>query len=448
MAKAYFQKDAEVAAQAGLPVLQGTEKQIAWAETIRLDRLDKLRAVEEAVEKARATHDKVPSGAIDVMSEAIAALKSQDSAHWWIEHRSADLFTNTRDFQVWLLGGSQYAKLSPAEQVARARHHFGGLAKPSAAVETAPAEVVADAKAEATVRPESPRTETIAEITIDGTALKVHFPEKREDFRQLIRFELGFTWADTHWRRTLTAMSGSPADRAAESLNRFRTIKNEAKTTWQGLPWTTLVTPSVYNAYPIYDWRTEDVWIAHGRQGWDYNRIYDLMNLAGLTIHQMRLCQPYGDDQRKGLWLFKILEPETWAKVVNRVQGANFGNRYVELSGNVMGNLRIALPQGHTWKSYAKFLLATMPPATAEHYRGKILVFLKWWRKHGKEHGFPRIPDQADARLEAARKAPSWRRICKVLLKNDYWCKGLSFSQTKREMERQLALVAKYMEEL
>ena len=44
----------------------------------------------------------------------------------------------------------------------------------------------------------------------------------------------------------------------------------------------------------------------------------------------MRLCQPYGDDQRKGLWLFKMLEPETWSRVVGRVQGANFGNRYVD----------------------------------------------------------------------------------------------------------------------
>jgi len=236
--------------------------------------------------------------------------------------------------------------------------------------------------------------------------------------------------------------------RADESLNRFRTVRNEAKTTWQGLMWTTLVTPNAYNAYPIYDWRTEDVWIAHGREGWDYNRIYDLMHLAGLSVHQMRLCQPYGDDQRKGLWLFKILEPETWAKVVNRVQGANFGNRYVELTGNVLGNIRISLPDGHTWKSYAHFLLATMPPPTSAHYRKKIAVFLRWWRKHGRELGYPRIPDHADAQLEAKRKAPSWRRICKVLLKNDYWCKGLSFSQTKREMERQLALVMKYMEEL
>ena len=67
---------------------------------------------------------------------------------------------------------------------------------------------------------------------------------------------------------------------------------------------------------------------------------------------------------------------------------------------------------------------------------------LKWWTKHG----FQEIPQEADPKLESCRKAPSWRRICKTLLKNDYWCKGLSFGQTKRDMERQAQLIMKYME--
>ena len=60
--------------------------------------------------------------------------------------------------------------------------------------------------------------------------------------------------------------------------------------------------------------------------------------------------------------------------------------------------------------------------------------------------GITKIYDFTDPKQEAARKAPSWRRVCKVMLKNDYWCKGLSFSQTTREMDRQLALITKYMD--
>ena len=33
---------------------------------------------------------------------------------------------------------------------------------------------------------------------------------------------------------------------------------------------------SIYNAYPIYDWKTQDIWIANGKFGWTYNHLYDL----------------------------------------------------------------------------------------------------------------------------------------------------------------------------
>lgn len=269
-------------------------------------------------------------------------------------------------------------------------------------------------------------------------------------FRRGMEFE-EFTPAFGRWFAGDQDCAAFVGIRSDESLNRFRTIARTDKETWQGHAWTTRLDPGkghVYNAYPIYDWRTEDVWIANGRQRWPYNRIYDLMHLAGLSVHQARLCQPYGDDQRKGLWLFKILEPETWARVVERVEGANFGNRYVQLTGSVMGNIKISLPPGHTWRSYAYHLLESMPPPVAAHYRSKIATFLRWHRKHRDETGYRRVPDETDPKLEAKRKAPSWRRICKVLLKNDYWCRGLSFTQTKREMERQLDLVSRYMADL
>ena len=226
--------------------------------------------------------------------------------------------------------------------------------------------------------------------------------------------------------------------RTDESFNRYRTINNFTKQRYQRKQWSTQIADGLYNFYPIYDWKARDIWIANGRYKFDYNRIYDLMYLAGLRLSQMRLCQPYGDDQRKGLYLYKILDPETWSKIVNRVEGANFGNRYSENSRTVFGNYKVNLPEGHTYKSYTKFLLSTMPPYLRDHYNAKIRKFLDYWKKYGYLQD---IPQTADPRLEAARKAPSWRRICKVLLKNDYWCKGLSFSQTKGEMSRQLNIL-------
>jgi predicted phosphoadenosine phosphosulfate sulfurtransferase len=39
----------------------------------------------------------------------------------------------------------------------------------------------------------------------------------------------------------------------------------------------------------------------------------------------------------------------------------------------------------------------------------------------------------APPELESKCWAPSWRRMCKVLLRNDYWCKGLGQTQPKSE---------------
>lgn len=219
--------------------------------------------------------------------------------------------------------------------------------------------------------------------------------------------------------------------RSDESLNRYRTIAGHG-TKFEGRGWTNYVGKTLYNIYPIYDWKTEDDWTYLGKTGKPYNKLYDLMYKAGLSIHQQRICQPYGDDQRKGLWLFHLIEPETWARVVARVNGANQGALYANEPGNILGRIHINKPEGHTWESFARLLLESMPPKTKEHYENKIAVFIHWWEQRGYGGSYGQtIPDEAPTDEEAARKTPSWRRICKVLLRNDYWCKGLSFSQHK-----------------
>lgn len=219
--------------------------------------------------------------------------------------------------------------------------------------------------------------------------------------------------------------------RSDESLNRFRTICQSKKTTKGGKRWTSLVAKQVFNVYPIYDWKTEDIWIWHFKNPEaTYNKLYDMMHKAGLKPSQMRICQPYGDDQRRGLWLFHIIEPETWSKIIARVNGANGGALYMQEWGNINGYRGVTKPSGHTWKSFAKLLVDSMPPQSQEHYRNKILLFEKWW----VERGYPKgIPDEAAYEMESARKAPSWRRVCKSILRNDYWGKGLGFSQHKSD---------------
>jgi len=219
--------------------------------------------------------------------------------------------------------------------------------------------------------------------------------------------------------------------RADESLHRYRAIAaNKKGLTFNDYKWTTKVYKSLYNIYPIYDWKTQDIWIFHGKYSeLEHNRIYDKMNMAGVKLSDQRLCQPYGDDQRRGLWLYHILEPETCYKVVARVNGANSGSLYVQETGNISGYNKITLPPGHNYESFCNLLLKTMPKKTQEHYRYRFKKFIAGW----KDRGYNKIPDKAPIELENMCWVQSWRRMCKVLLRNDYWCKGLGQTQPKSE---------------
>lgn len=239
-----------------------------------------------------------------------------------------------------------------------------------------------------------------------------------------------FVPAFAHWFAAGERCACLVGIRSDESLNRYRTIAKGARNSkrmWGGRPWTTGMGHGVFNAYPLYDWSDEDVWIYHGKTGLPYNELYDRMHKAGLTIHQMRICEPYGDEQRKGLWLFHLVEPETWGRVVARVNGANSAALYAAESGNILGNLKISKPEHLSWEEFAMMLLDTMPAKTADHYKNKIAVWMKWYHDRGKE-----IADELEGDT-GSKDMGSWRRVCKMLLKNDYWAKTLCFSPTKAD---------------
>lgn len=218
--------------------------------------------------------------------------------------------------------------------------------------------------------------------------------------------------------------------RCDESLNRFRTIATADKTTYKGKRWTTHVIGEVYNVYPIYDWSSKDIWVYNRVSEKPYNKIYDLMHQAGVPLSKQRLCQPYGDDQRRGLWLYHILEPESWYRLVSRVSGANSGAMYINENGNMTGYNKISPPAGHTYKSFCNLLLSTLPEISRDRYVERFKDHIRGWRKRGYSH---EIPDCAPTELENKHWVPSWRRLCKVLLRNDWWCKGLGMTQPKSD---------------
>ena len=102
-------------------------------------------------------------------------------------------------------------------------------------------------------------------------------------------------------------------------------------------------------------------------------------------------------------------------------------------------------PDGMTWEQYAVFLLESLgiyAPEVRDHYHAKIQTFMKWYEKDGI---MPEdIPDEADAKMESAKKAASWRRIARAIEKNDFWMSRLSFGETKKDVQRLFELKKKY----
>jgi predicted phosphoadenosine phosphosulfate sulfurtransferase len=229
------------------------------------------------------------------------------------------------------------------------------------------------------------------------------------------------------WYSQSKLTAGFIGIRADESLHRYKAITSRKDgLMFKQYKWTTQISNNLYNIYPIYDWKTEDIWVFHGKYPeLPMNNIYNKMTRAGVKYSQQRLCQPYGDDQRRGLWLYHILEPDTWYKLISRVNGVNSGALYIQENGNITGYHKITKPENHTWESFCNMLLSTMPKKTQEHYRVRFKKFISGWI----QRGYKKIPDEAPEELESKCWAPSWRRMCKVILRNDYWCKGLGQTQ-------------------
>lgn len=283
-------------------------------------------------------------------------------------------------------------------------------------------------------------------------------------------FQSKFTswYRETHSGRKCCCLVGI---RTQESLNRWRAIHAEVENrrNYKGLEWTSEVDDGCFNAYPIFDWTTEDIWIANGKFRWMYNHLYDLYYQAGLTIDQMRVASPFIGQGQDTLKLYRVIEPHTWAKMLGRVNGVNFTGIYGGTTA--MGWKSITLPKGHTWESYMYFLLDTLPAETKASYLDKLAVSMKFWKERGgclsdevieklRKAGAPievidttnyktdkhpvRMPYLDDIDIEEFKEIPTYKRMCICIMKNDHLCKYMGFSQTKNEMERRKSIMEKY----
>lgn len=258
--------------------------------------------------------------------------------------------------------------------------------------------------------------------------------------------------------------------RTQESLNRWRCIHaNRRQFMYHKYKWTSKVGNDIYNVYPIYDWKTTDVWVANGKFKWDYNSLYDLYYRAGVSLEKQRVASPFINEGQESLSLYKAIDPYTWGKMIGRVNGVNFAGLYGKT--HAMGWQSVKLPEGYTWREFMYFLLSTLPDRIRRNYLQKFTVSVNFWRNKGgclgeetieklikagvhiivmdktnyKTQKKPvRMEYIEDINIPEFREIPTYKRMCICILKNDHACKYMGFSPTKAEMDQRQLVMEQY----
>lgn len=313
-----------------------------------------------------------------------------------------------------------------------------------------------DTKEEAWVRPmpEFPYVINLKNNPITTYTYKMHQEDLARQFSRWYKL--------SHENKKTVCLLGMRAD---ESLHRYNGILNK-KYGYKEERWISTMFKDVWTASPLYDWSISDVWHAIYKFGYDYNRIYDLYFMAGLSPDQMRVASPFNDYAKESLHLYRVIDPQMWSKLVGRVQGANFAAIYGKTKA--MGYRSLTLPEGYTWENYTRFLLDTLPKKLQDNYSKKFQTSIDFWHNTGggleeevieelKAKGYKiringvsnytllrlqrvifegPIPDHTDD-IKSSKDIPSWKRMCYCILKNDHNCRFMGFNLT-REQQRQV----------
>lgn len=303
-------------------------------------------------------------------------------------------------------------------------------------------------------------------ITEDNAPFKVYVgkddAETQDDFANYFVSQYGST----------ALMIGIRADESYERYKLVTASTNKYLSKYKDKLWIVdSKYDNLYRCYPLYDWAVDDIWIANFKFEYDYNELYDVFYQAGLSPSQMRVASPFNDCALASLKFYKVIEPNTWGKLVSRVNGVNFAGIYGGTTA--MGWKSITKPEGHTWKSYCNFLLNTLDEKTRNHYLKKLEASKKSWLVGGaldektiaelkaenadciytgktNNRGnrdkevvvFPEYLD--DTAVTDFRRIPTYKRMCICILKNDYYCKYMGFAQTKTEIALRKSAIEKY----
>lgn len=197
--------------------------------------------------------------------------------------------------------------------------------------------------------------------------------------------------------------------RTEESLRRYQVIskkKNDAFIQAKSESST-----NQYRCYPIYDWSSNDVWLAVNKYDWDYNRTYDYFNqtkLYGRFLTQ-RVCPPFGEEPLRGLWVYAECFPEMWHSMLNRVEGVATAWRYANTELYTAAKTK---PDHMTYKEYINIIIDSYDAP----YKNAVKKSINNYIKLHKSMTLMLIDDENPHPLSGL----SWKWLCKIALRGDF----------------------------
>ncbi|WP_152997360.1 hypothetical protein [Methylobacterium sp. GXS13] len=205
-------------AAAGHPALEGSEKQIAWAATLRERTLKTLDPIVSDAVKSAAGRLFYTSGGVCGMQNMVLELAVVVKAIGEPAVREAvEAIRAETDARFWIDGREE----APHQTISAVARRLADEARAMSPEGKAEAAAQQEAMAEATLRPPEPVSETIAELSCRDGRLVARYDERTETFNTTVK-GLGYVWdpAAVAWvRRHNSLMMGTATDRLAETAH-------------------------------------------------------------------------------------------------------------------------------------------------------------------------------------------------------------------------------------
>jgi predicted phosphoadenosine phosphosulfate sulfurtransferase len=199
--------------------------------------------------------------------------------------------------------------------------------------------------------------------------------------------------------------------RAQESLTRHRALLRKRELNYLVKSDAGTSAGNLWKAYPVYDWTTRDVWTAPARLGWDYNRAYDRLEMAGLTHYQQRCSPAFGEEPLEKLHTYAQCFPDVWAKMVDRVPGVGAAARYARTELWAYRD-RPEKPPGMLWPEFIAHYLGKFGSADAAMIAARVGEEM---RLH-----YRKVSQPIAAKTRHPATGVSWEWLLMVAMRGDF----------------------------